>query len=529
LLIAAATLVSEDLTCITTGLLVARGTIGFLPGTIACLAGIFAGDLGLFFTGRILGRRVLGWPPLSWLIRREEVEAACDWFSRRGPALVLGSRFVPGTRLPTYVAAGILHTGVWTFSFWFLLGALLWTPLLVGASAVFGIPVVPLFARYHGQAWIVVAIAGLLLYLVLHLVVPLFTFQGRRLLVSRWRRLTRWEFWPPWVFYPPVAFYVVYLGIRHRGITLFTAVNPAIPGGGFVGESKAAILAGLGTDSPVARFELIPVRLPVEERLSRVADFLRRHGLELPVVLKPDTGERGSGVAVIRSPAELEAYLRQAGSDTMVQEYVAGEEFGVFYYRLPGEEQGRIFSITRKKLPGVTGDGVGTLRELILGDARAVSMAPLFLRRHARRLLEVPASGEWVSLGDVGNHCRGAEFYDGIGVRTPELEGAIDRLSRRYQGFDFGRYDIRTPSVADLREGRNFTVLELNGATSEATHIYDPANSLFRAYATLFEQWRILFRIAAYNRSSGVRPLSLGELLTSLLEHRRRVTLHPAG
>ena len=69
--------------------------------------------------------------------------------------------------------------------------------------------------------------------------------RWRRNLVGRVRRWSRWEFWPPYLFYPPVIAYIVYLGIKFRSWTLFTAANPAIPAGGFVGESKHQILDNL--------------------------------------------------------------------------------------------------------------------------------------------------------------------------------------------------------------------------------------------------------------------------------------------
>src|SRR5262245_63162472 len=64
------------------------------------------------------------------------------------------------------------------------------------------------------------------------------TYRNRRLILSSWRRLTRWEFWPPSAFYPPMVAYLAYLMAKHRSLTLFTAANPAIMGGGFIGESK---------------------------------------------------------------------------------------------------------------------------------------------------------------------------------------------------------------------------------------------------------------------------------------------------
>src|SRR5262245_5422802 len=138
LLIAVATFVSEDLTCITTGALIAAGKIGFLPGTLACVAGIYFGDLLLYFAGRHIGRPILRWRPLRKFLTSEKVDAASLWLEKRGASVVILSRFTPGLRLPTYVAAGLLRTRFWTFSLYFLLAALLWTPAIVGAAALLG-------------------------------------------------------------------------------------------------------------------------------------------------------------------------------------------------------------------------------------------------------------------------------------------------------------------------------------------------------------------------------------------------------
>src|SRR6516162_1177201 len=136
LLIAADTFVSEDLTCITTGALIAAGKIGFIPGVLACAAGIFFGDLLLYFAGRFIGRPILRWRPLRRLLTREKLEAASGWLEKRGAGVVILSRFTPGLRLPTYIAAGLLKTRFWTIAAYFLFAALLWTPTLVGAAAL---------------------------------------------------------------------------------------------------------------------------------------------------------------------------------------------------------------------------------------------------------------------------------------------------------------------------------------------------------------------------------------------------------
>jgi hypothetical protein len=380
------------------------------------------------------------------------------------------------------------------------------------------------------MTWPALLIAGTVVFLIVRFGLPMFTYRGRRLLVSRWRRLTRWEFWPMWAFYPPIAIYVLYLGVRYRALTLFTAVNPAIPGGGFVGESKAAILGGLAhVPDRVARWALIPASLSAVDRVARAEAFMRQHGFGFPIVLKPDTGERGSGVKVARSSAEAVEYLEQAGGDILIQQYVEGHEYGVFYYRYPDQATGRIFSITDKRLPVVTGDGIHTLEELILADERAVCMARLYLDRHQSLLHEIPPAGVAVRLGDLGNHCQGALFLDGAELNSPALEAEIDRLSRGYAGFYFGRYDLRVPAEDDLRAGRNITILELNGASSEATHIYDPRHDVLAAWRTLREQWRILFSIADQNRRAGIQPLGLAGFLRAWGRHREQVAAHAEG
>src|SRR5689334_19498374 len=137
-LIALATFASEDLTCVATGGLIAAGKIGFLPGTLACLAGIYFGDLLLYFAGRFAGRPILRWRPFRRVLTDEKLDRASNWLAERGASVVILSRFTPGLRLPTYVAAGLLKTRFWTFALYFLLAAVLWTPALVGAAAVLG-------------------------------------------------------------------------------------------------------------------------------------------------------------------------------------------------------------------------------------------------------------------------------------------------------------------------------------------------------------------------------------------------------
>lgn len=526
LLLALATLVSEDLTCISAGVMVAEGRIGFLFGTLACLVGIFIGDLLLFLAGRVIGRPALSRPPLKWFVRESDVARGSQWFRRRGMAAIAISRFMPGTRLPTYFAAGLLDTSFLKFAFYFLIAAAVWTPLLIAGSMLGGREVIESALLTEQSSLLRAAIIAIAVFVLVRLLRQMSTFRGRRLLVGRWRRLTHWEFWPPWFFYPPVVLYILYLGFKHKGLTVFTCANPAIEESGFVGESKSAILRGLAqqlnSETWMPATFLLKHAQSDEARLKQAEVFITGRSLSYPVVLKPDAGERGSGVAVIRSREQLFEYLRQSETDLIIQEHVAGLEFGIFYYRYPNQPSGQIFSITRKLFPSVIGDGHATLEYLILKDKRAVSMARTYFEAVGDRLWDVPSAGESVQLIEIGTHCRGSIFLDGMDIKTECMEKAIDKMARGFNGFYFGRFDIRTPSLLDFQAGHNFKVVELNGVTSEATSIYDPRNSLLQAYITLFEQWRIAFAIGAQNRALGFEPTSIGKLTGLVLKRWRQ-------
>ena len=515
LLIALATLVTEDGASIGAGLLVAQGTMNYIPAMLACLIGIVVGDVLLFLAGRHISGPLLSRRPLRWFFSKDAIAGASRWLERRGGIVIIASRFIPGSRFPTYVAAGSLGLPLWKFLFYFIIASILWTPMLVWLAVLFGEQLLTRFLDVYETyaVWIflglVVGIWGLL-----KLVVPLFSHEGRRLLVGSWRRRRHWEFWPMWRFYPPIVLYVLYLGVRYRSLTLFTAANPGIDLGGLIGESKADILNNLaGHTEHVARFMSIPGGLPLSRRLAQVTNFMNTARLSYPVILKPDTGERGKGVVKVYHEAEVKAYLENHRGPLIAQAYAPGQEFGVFYYRYPDAEKGQIFSITDKQFPSVTGNGKHNLRRLILDDERAVCMARHYFSANQARLFNVPDAGETVQLIDMGTHSRGSIFLDGAAILTPALEAAIDRISQSFEGFYFGRYDIRTPDLEAFMRGEDFKIVELNGVTSEATHIYDRKHGLFDAYRILREQWRIAFEIGDQNRKRGVRPASLLQVL----------------
>lgn len=132
--LAAGTLVSEDLACAAAGLLVQQQALTPLQGVSACAIGIFAGDLGLWATGRLSGS-VLGRLPFVQRRVRSVSSAALSRLQRGARLTILGSRFLPGSRLPLYVGAGLARVPFGVFASWTALAVALWTPLVVLGSA----------------------------------------------------------------------------------------------------------------------------------------------------------------------------------------------------------------------------------------------------------------------------------------------------------------------------------------------------------------------------------------------------------
>lgn len=126
-LLALATLVTEDGTLIAGSLMVGAG-IAPAPLVIGAVAfGIAAGDVGLYGIGA-LARRI------RWLKRRLPIKKARQarrWLKGKSTPLLFASRFLPGTRLPTYLTFGFLRMPLLHFILVMSAAAAVWVSLMV--------------------------------------------------------------------------------------------------------------------------------------------------------------------------------------------------------------------------------------------------------------------------------------------------------------------------------------------------------------------------------------------------------------
>jgi len=523
-----ATFVLEDAAAIGAGLLLAVGQISWPLAFIACFLGIWLGDVGLYVLARFAGRNWFENSPLkknsAKVIRSEH------WFRERGTLILIFSRAVPGARLPTYLAAGFLRVPMVRFLFITGAAAFVWTFAILFLTQTFGTQIFRWMGRYKsGSLWLVGL--GILLLVAFQILRRALVNLNWRKLTTRVARWTRWEFWPLWLFYPPVAIHYLWLVVKYRGTMLPTVSNPGIFSGGIVGESKMATLRDLMTTSSefTAEAELLAGD-SANARLISLHEICARRNISYPFILKPDLGQRGAGIKLIHTESQAEAYLKETSAPLLVQRFAAGpHEIGIFYYRFPSESHGHIFAITEKVFPVITGDGKSTIAELIWRDDRARFMAEKYLQRLGARQNDVLAKGETQPLVQAGNHAQGCIFRDGLRLNTPALAERIDEISKKVSGFFIGRYDIRFESEDALRAGKNFQIIELNGAAAEATSIYDARNSLWSAYRTLFRQWDLVFAIGAENRRRGCGPMAISECWRAWRNYAALAATYPSA
>jgi hypothetical protein len=337
------------------------------------------------------------------------------------------------------------------------------------------------------------------------------------------------EFWPGWLFYTPVVIHWLMLGLRYGDFSLPTAANPRITTGGLCGESKLSILNQI---RPEASALIAPAcGVPAHpDGIAAAEAAMLAHGLAYPVVAKPDIGCNGTGVRLVKDRSALVDYMREfpPGETVVLQHFVdAPNEAGIFYVRHPDEPRGRITSLTIKQPPVVIGDGRSTVRALILADERARLVPHLYLRRLRDRLDLVPEPGTPVQLVFVGNHCKGSIFQNGTNLVTEALTTAIDDLAQALPEFWFGRIDVRFDSIAELRRGVGFRVIEINGVGSEATHIWDPHTKLLDAWRTQFFHYGAAFRIGAANRRRGFSSSGVRAMFRDWMNQRRLMARYP--
>lgn len=335
---------------------------------------------------------------------------------------------------------------------------------------------------------------------------------------------------PKWLNLVPMVAQWLWLGLRHGSVTLPSCANPGITSGGLVGEGKLEYFAGMGPLARAATAAHIGVRNDAGQSVEAVLSKLEAAGLAFPLVAKPDLGWCGYGVRRLDSPADLARYLQKfPGDETFLLQRLLTEpgEGGLFYMRDPDAAAGELIGILLRVLPAVRGNGRDSIAQLVAADARLARAASGGAHAFEADPARVPAAGEQVQLSTVASTRAGGAYLDGTHLATPALVAAVDRVAKDMGSpFTVGRFDVRYQDAAALQRGE-FTIMEVNGAGSEAVHAWDPKYRIRDVYRIVFDKQRQLFRIGAAQRRRGHRPIGVVSLARLYWRQQRLIPRYP--
>lgn len=554
--------VHEDVAILGGSLMVVEHRLPVGLALVSLYAGMVSSDLLLYGLGALARRS--RW--VRHMLVRPRVERLGHWLEGHAVSMVAVARFVPGLMFPVYIGCGLYRVSFARFAATTMLTAAFYLPIALLLAVSFGTAIfsnVGYWSWFVGIALLAIAALGWARQPSWHLLFRAsssgalaflrrvggavespdrVTHLGMPALGILPRKVARAETIPPLLFYVPLALQWVWLGLRYGDPALPALANPKIEVGGLWGESKVAYLRMVGKDQRrwVADFTALRRgRGPDSARTDcgRALLCIGEAGLSFPLVAKPDIGWRGYGVRSLADADDLEAYIKAfpEGEVILFQRLVPYDgEAGVLYARLPGEPAGRIVSLTLRYFPHVIGDGRTTLRHLILQDRRAawkagshLGLDPMHLGATTHELDRVPASGETVRLSFIGSNRVGGLYRDARAHITPALVRRFDGISKSLPEFYYGRYDVRFASLDRLREGEDFSIIEINGAGGESINVWDPLMPVRQVYRELFDQQRLLFRIGARNRARGYPRVALSAVALSQIRQHRLIARYP--
>lgn len=334
-------------------------------------------------------------------------------------------------------------------------------------------------------------------------------------------KIFNWEYWPYQIVYIPIYFVWLYYSIKSKSLFFFNEANPSIKNGGFFNESKFSI------------YKLIPqiyypktILVNSYSKDDVVLELVKNNGISFPLIVKPDLGLRGTAVKKIYNTKDLIGYNATAKFNYLVQELIPySKEVGIFYIRYPNKNKGKITGIVSKEFLTVKGDGQKTLKQLILENPRYAMQYHSLKKEYENELNTVIKKSETINLVPIGNHARGAKFIDFTCLIDDQLTNTIDTLCQQINGFYYGRLDIMYDNWEDLLLGKNYMIVEVNGAASEPTHIYDPKHSILFAWREIIKHIGILYKISYLNRKNNIKKLSFKDGLKELKLHNSNFKL----
>ncbi|MEP6712273.1 MAG: hypothetical protein ABJA37_07655 [Ferruginibacter sp.] len=318
------------------------------------------------------------------------------------------------------------------------------------------------------------------------------------------KKISNWEAWPFKLIYAPVSPMWLWYIIKSRAVWFFTPSNPKLTFGGMEGEPKKEMYDLLPMNLYPTTFNVLP-----SDEVSSILQIAKKNDIIFPFIVKPEVGGQGILFRKIDNEGELRHYHSLVPVEYIVQRLVEYPiEVSVFHIRHPQSKKGRITGFLHKIPLQVTGDGKYTLEELILKHPKGAKRIGELHSRHKEKWNAVIGKDEKYILSYAANHNRGAHFIDLKDHIDDKLVALFDGISISINDFFYGRYDIMCNSIEELKQGKNFTILEYNGSGAEPNHFYDTGYTLNQAHKEILKHWKALYEISSYNAGNGVKPWS---------------------
>lgn len=313
-------------------------------------------------------------------------------------------------------------------------------------------------------------------------------------------KLTHWETWHHQVKYIPLAPIWAWYCLKLRSLWFFTTSNPSLTFGGFEGEGKEEMYKQL-PDGTYPNTIYITAGCSMEALKKEI----EANGFAFPFAVKPNVGMMGYMFRKVSSLEELAQYHAAMPVDYVLQDLIEYPlEVSVFYYRLPHNKRGTISGFLVKRPPEVIGDGVSNLEVLIARNPSLKYKQEEMKARHKTRLDWVLKEGEQFYLSNASNRSQGGKLVNLNHEIDEVLLDRFDELSLHAKYFYYGRYDIKCKSIEGLKQGKDFTILEFNGAGAGIQHVYGNNLSLWEACKTIFHHWQQLYKISKLNHKNGL-------------------------
>ncbi|MCM8593904.1 cyanophycin synthetase [Accumulibacter sp.] len=252
-------------------------------------------------------------------------------------------------------------------------------------------------------------------------------------------------------------------------------------------DRTSALAESIAQDKELSKILLhaagvpVPIGRPV---LSAEDAWAAACEIGCPVVVKPQDGNQGKGVAVnLSTREEIEAAYALAfevSDEVLVERYLPGHDYRLL---VVGD---KLIAAARRDPPLVVGDGVHSIRQLVervnsdprRGEGHATSLTRIRLDEVALARLanagltpdSVPARGQRVVLRNNANLSTGGTATDVTDDVHPEFAAAAVAAAQTI-GLDIAGVDVVCDSVLRPLEAQGGGIVEINAAPGLRMHL----------------------------------------------------------